>query len=336
VLRAVPGYDGIRTLGSAPPPSVASSLGGIVRYLSQHYQLNVVGVDVGACSTTLVGATAQGGFLPAMHPTAGVGMGAGATLRAAGPGNVLRWLPESLDESDLREYVLARMLRPRILPGSAREVELEHALAREAIQQALRAQGSTLLGLHPLDVVLGSGGVLSHAPLAAQAALLLLDALQPRGITSLALDVAQVAGMLGGLASLDAVAAGQIAEGDAVRVQLASAVCTAGMIPEGQPAVRVVLEHTDGRRQVLDVMQGTLACLPLPPGDRALLSLFPAPTVDVGLGTGQHARASDPLDGSLLGVVVDARGRPIALPRNEDERLARIRGWRQALGIPVP
>lgn len=333
VLRAIPGYEGLRGISRAPLAGTVSSLAGIARYLSQHYQLNVVGVDVGASSTMLVGATAQGGFMPASHPGAGVGPGAGAVLRAVGAANVLRWLPETLDEADLREYVLGRMLRRAILPASTRELEIEYALAREAIQLALRVPGSTLAGMHPVDVLLGSGGTLAHAPRPVQAALVLLDAMQPRGITSLALDVAQLGGMLGGLAAIDPTAAGQIAEGDTVRVQLASVVSTFGAVPEGQLAVRVVLEHSDGQRQTLDVAQGSMARLPLHPGERALLSLMPAPTVDVGLGPGQQARASDPLDGSLLGLIVDARGRPLVLPRGEEARVAKIREWRQALGM---
>ncbi len=333
VLRAVPGYDRVRAISSVPPTSVATSLAGAVRFLGQHYQMNVVGVDVGASSTALVGATAQGNVLPAMQPEAGVGLGLGAILRATGAASVLRWVAEPVEETELRDYVLQRMLRPGLLPSTPRELEIEHAFAREAIMLALRAPGSMLGGLQPLDVLLGTGGVLAHTPRHAQAAMILLDALQPKGITSLVLDVAQLAGMLGELGVLDAGIGGQIAEGDAVVAQLGSVVSTFGAVPEGQPAVRVSLEYGDGRRHVVDVMQGTIVRLPLHTGERALLSLFPAPTVDVGLGPGQHARASDPLDGGLLGLIVDARGRPLALPAGAEERRARLREWRAAMGI---
>jgi hypothetical protein len=64
-----------------------------------------------------------------------------------------------------------------------------------------------------------------------------------------------------------------------------------------------------------------------------MLSLFPAPTIDVGLGPGQHARASDPVEGGLLGLIVDARGRPLMLSPIDEERRERLRQWRQAMGI---
>jgi hypothetical protein len=333
VVRAIPGYSGLRGLNSNFPSAATTSLAEAAHLLGQQYQMNVVAADVGASSTTLAAATASGMVLTAVHPTAGVGPGAGAVLRAVGAINVLRWLAEPVEEAELREYVLKRMLRPRLIPSSAREVELEHALAREAIALALRAPGSTLSGLHPLDVIVGSGGTLAHAPQVAQAALVLLDALQPAGITTLTLDVAQLLGMLGSLSPAATALSMGVADGDAVVAQLGPVISTTGSVPEGQPALTVTLEYADGRRESTEVAQGAIARLPLGPGEQATLSLFPAPSVDAGLGPGQHARASDPLQGGMLGLIIDARGRPLALPRQAEERRARLLEWRRALGI---
>ncbi|HUY77858.1 MAG TPA: glutamate mutase L [Ktedonobacterales bacterium] len=332
-LLDVPGIGALRSVASAPPIASITSLSGVVRYLSQHYKMNVVGVDVGANSTALVGATVDGEFLPALHPTAGVGPGVGAILRAVGAPNVMRWLRLTTDENELREYALTRMLRPHMLPTTPRELEMEYAIAREAIRLALHGPGSRLSGLTPLDVALGTGGVFANVANPAQAALILLDALEPRGITSLVLDTAQLASMLGGAGMIAAAAAMQVAESDAVPLPLGPVISTAGDIAEGQPAVRVALAFEDGRQHVEDVAQGTLARLPLGLGERALLSLYPAPDVDVGLGPGQQARASEPIEGGALGLIVDTRGRPLRLPQSSAERIARLTEWSQALGI---
>ncbi len=332
-LRDVPGFGALRSVASAPPLASITSLSGVVRYLSQHYKMNVVGVDVGANSTALVGATAEGEFLPALHPTAGVGPGVGYILRAVGAPSVMRWLRLTTDENELREYALTRMLRPHMLPTTPRELEMEYAFAREAIRLALHGPGSRLSGLHPLDVALGTGGVFANVANPAQAALILLDALEPRGITSLVLDAAQLAAMLGSAGVIAAAAAMQVAESDAVPLPLGPVISTAGAITEGQPAVRVALDFGDGRQHVEDVVQGTLVRLPLGLGERALLSLYPAPEIDVGLGPGQQARASEPIEGGALGMVVDTRGRPLRLPQSSGERIARLTEWSHALGI---
>jgi hypothetical protein len=333
VLRRVAGFAELRGMTRLAPAATITALGGLVRFLAQHFQTTVVGVDVGASATVLTGATVRGEFLPAEDPNAGVGPGAGHVLRSVGAQSVLRWVSEPASEDELREYVLTRMLHPRRLPSSPRELQFEHALAREAIGLAMRAPGSRLAGLQSLDVVLGTGGVLAHTPHPAMAALILLDVLQPRGITSIVLDAAQLASMLGGIAGLDQTAAAEVAETDAVAVQLGTFISTVGAVAAGEPALRVVLEFPDGRQHVEDVAQGTIARLPLPPGERALLGLYPAPAVDVGLGPGQHARASEPVDGGVLGLVVDARGRPLTLPADGGERLALLTSWRRGLGL---
>lgn len=333
VLRKLPGYESLRALSTVPAVSTTTSLGGVARFLAHHFHMNVVAVDVGANATTLSGATASGDFLPAEHPQAGVGPGSGAVLRAVGAHNVLRWIASAADENEIAEHVLTRMIRPAALPTTRRELEIEHALAREAIRLASRAPGTRLNGLRPLDIIFGTGGVLAHAPNPALAALLLLDALEPQGITSLVIDTAHLATAIGNAAQLMPDLAASVAATDAVALLLGSTISTTGSVPEGQPAVRVVLEHMDGRQQVVDVLQGTIARLSLPLGERAILALYPAPSVDIGLGPGQQARGSEPVEGGVLGLIVDARGRPIALPTAPEARIARLLEWRRGMGL---
>ena len=330
VLREAPGYAALRRMVAAPPLATVTSLGGVARFLAHHFQMNVVAVDVGANSTELAGATAKGEFLPALHPTAGVGAGSGQLARAVGADSILRWIAAPIDEDDLREYILTHMLRPRLLPATPLALEIQYALAREAIRLAMHAPGTRMAGLHPMDIVLGTGGVLAHVAHPADAALVLLDGLQPRGITSLVLDSAQIAGMLGNLAMVSPDIAAALSSTDAVPLLLGSAISIHGDAPEGQLALRVVMEFLDGRQEEAEIVSGTLVRLPVAPGDRVLLSLYPAPNVDIGLGPGQHARSSEPVEGGVLGLIVDARGRPLLLPTDPETRVQQLRAWRKA------
>ena len=331
-LRPMPGYDRLRKLAATPPMATITSLGGVACFLAQHYAMNVVVVDVGASSTVLAGATSQGEFVPGSQPTMGVGPGAGNLLRAVGAENVMRWLPFALDENSLREYVLHRMLRPHTLPASPAELEIEYALAREAIRMALHAPGSRLTGLRPIDVALATGGVLANAPDPAHVALIMMDALQMHGIASLAQDTARIASLLGMAGVLAPEIASHVAELDALAAPLGPVVTTSGAAPEGEVAVYVTLEYGDGRKLAMEAAQGTLARLPLGLGERALFSLQPHPNVDIGLGPGQPARATEPIEGGALGLVIDARGRPLPLATGRDERIAQAQAWRVALG----
>jgi hypothetical protein len=145
------------------------------------------------------------------------------------------------------------------------------------------------------------------------------------------LDSAQIAGMLGNLAMVSPDIAADLSSNDAVPLLLGSAISTEGDTPEGELALRVVLEFLDGRQEVAEVTSGTLARLPVAPGERALLSLYPAPNVDIGLGPGQHARSSEPVEGGVLGLIVDARGRPLRLSSEPEIRVQQLNSWRKAL-----
>lgn len=332
VLRETPGYTRLRSM-AGPATATITSLAGVARFLAHHYKMNVAAVDVGASSTTLAGATAGGDFLPALFPQGGVGPGAGYVLRAVGAPSILRWLAVDADENMVREYVLTRILRRRMIPSTLLELELEYALAREAIRLALHAPGSRLSGLHPIDVLLATGGTLTNTPHPAYTALILLDAMQPRGITSLVQDAGRIATMLGSVAAFAPDVAAQMTENDAMPSLLGTAVSATGRPTDGQPAVRAFLEYEDGTKDSIEVAAGALARLAVPHGRRALLSLYPSPEVDVGLGPGQQARASEPVEGGALGLIIDARGRPLDLPTATPERLMRLREWRTALGI---
>ena len=79
-------------------------------------------------------------------------------------------------------------------------------------------------------------------------------------------------------------------------------------------------------------MSGSIEVIPLQANEQAFLSLFPAPTVDVGLGPGERAKAAEEIDGGLVGLIIDARGRPLAFPDDDKERQARLLQWMQTIG----
>jgi hypothetical protein len=121
-------------------------------------------------------------------------------------------------------------------------------------------------------------------------------------------------------------------ENDAVTHRIGTCVIPFGGLQPGKLAVRVGVEYSNGRQMNIDVMAGSIEVVPLRAHEQALLTLFPAPTVDVGLGPGERARAAEEIDGGLVGLIIDARGRPLVLPPSENERQARLLQWAQALG----
>lgn len=332
VIRRVPGYETLRSWSNAVPVGSSSSLSSLVRFLAQHYAMNVTAVDIGSNTTTLMMAGERGEFIPLTNTGVGVGIGLGAILQQVGMRRIVRWLPFTVSEDELRQFATNHMLHPQSLPTSQRELHLFQAFAREAIiltQDAMRGEN---FGAFEADLILATGGVLAHAPKFGQAALMLLDALQPRGVTSLVLDCTMLISQLGAVATVAPIAAVQVNENDAVMHRLGTCVVPFGDLPLGQTAVRVGVEYSNGRQVTAEVMSGSIEIIPLKLNEQALLTLYPAPTVDVGLGPGERARAAEEIDGGLVGLIIDARGRPLSFSTNENERQARLLQWMQIIG----
>ncbi|MBE3562061.1 MAG: glutamate mutase L, partial [Ktedonobacteraceae bacterium] len=332
VIQQLPGYGRLASWAASSPLATATSLSSLVRFLAQHYKMNVTAVDVGGATTTMMLAGEQGEFIPLVNTGIGVGPGIGSVLQQVGLQRIVRWLPFKVTEEEIREFVVNRMLHPQVIPSSPRELQLSQAFAREAIALIAEVAKQHYTNWPEVDLILATGGILAHAPKASQAAMILLDALQPRGVTSIVLDKAQLIPLLGAVATTAPVAAVQINENDAVTHRLGTCVVPFGGLKAGELAVRVGVEYSNGRQVSIDVMAGSIEVIPLHLNEQALLTLYPAPMVDVGLGPGERARAAEEIDGGLIGLIIDARGRPLALPADETERHARLLQWSQALG----
>ncbi len=332
MLNTLAGYHRLNGWMSAPPMATATSFSSLIRFLARQYGMNVVGVDVGGSATSVMIAGEHGEFLPSVHATAGVASGLGSILRGVGVAQVARWLSFEVSEQEIRQFVLEKMIQPHLLPYTERELEIEHALTREAILLALGQPGMELESLPNLDLILGAGGVLAHVPRYGQAALLLLDTIQPRGISSLVLDTVTLAPQLGVVAVVDPIAAVQATENDAVLQRLGTVVSAFGHAEDGEPALRLQLDYLDGRKKTLEVAYGSLEVIPLTANEQAMLTLFPSRTIDVGLGPGEQARAGEAIEGGIIGLIIDARGRPLHLPDDPAYRRAKLAQWRQAIG----
>ncbi|HZU70975.1 MAG TPA: glutamate mutase L [Ktedonobacteraceae bacterium] len=332
IIQSIPGYERMRSWSATTPVATASSLSSLVRFLAQHYAMNVTAVDVGGTNTTVMMASERGEFIPIVDTGIGIGPGIGAILQKAGPQRIARWLPFSISNEELQHYARNCMQHPQVLPANQRELHIAQAFAREAMILVLEAAGNAHLGQFEADLILATGGVLAHAPKFGQAMLMLLDALQPRGVTSIILDSTMLITQLGAVATVAPIAAVQVNENDAVAHRLGTCVVPYGTLPPGQNAIRVGVEYSNGRQVTVDVKSGSLEIIPLRINEQALLTLYPAPTVDVGLGPGERARAAEEIDGGLVGLVIDARGRPLVLPNNEAERQARLLQWMQVIG----
>jgi MutL protein len=335
----ISGFDLLRQWSGGYLMLTADAFGRVVRHLSQFYDARkgVLGVDLGASQTTI--AAAFGGDLRlTVRTDLGLGAPLPSLLRSASIDSITRWLPSEMADDLVRDYIFNKSLQPQTIPMEMDELHLEFALARQLLQTALglarpawpkgrNGRGAFLPAMEP---ILAGGGVLSRAPRPGYAALALLDSLQPTGITTLVLDPYGLTPALGAAAAVLPMVTVQVLESGSY-VSLGTVVSPLGGGRAGRPVARVKLEREGQAALEGEVRLGQLVVLPLGQGEIGRLTLRPERGFDVGFG-GYGKAGALKVSGGAVGLIIDARGRPLALPKDAGRRRELHQKWLYDIG----
>lgn len=341
-IGRLPGIEVLRNWSRMPLTPTARAFSRVVQYLWHLYNTSngVLGVDVGAANTAIV-AVFDGRPWLTIRGDLGIAFGGRQLVEECGVEAITHWLPGEMSNDEVQGLLLNKGIHPSSIPQTSGELWVEHALAREVIRATLETArpgwqtGKAQLYPHLLplcDTILLSGMVLTHAPRPGQAALVVLDALQPIGVCTLVLDVHGLAPALGNVAAIKPLAAVEVLDGAAF-ANLATVVAP---VPTGRPrrgetALGVRVTYDDGSKVSVEVRYGNLEVLPLPPGQQAVLELRPGRHFDVGLGgPGKGGKRS--VNGGLVGLIIDARGRPLRLPGDPQRRRTQMQQWLWDMG----
>lgn len=341
-LPALPGYESLRAMQPAYIGTAVDDQALMVRYLAERFERNILALDAGATHSAGI-MQAEGHFSQAILADTGLGAGAIELLQHAGVAAIGRWLPFPIEEHELRDRLLNRLLHSITLPVDLDDLLLDQALLREALRQVLEALRAARPSMR-YDLVI-AGGALAHAPRPGLAALVLLDTLPLDDDAShfavdLYLDSLSLLAAGGALAQIDADAAACLMERDGLtNGPLATVVIPHGKLEDGRPALTVELEPSRGEAQRVEILGGQIARLALRRGERGTLRILPAADVYIGGNPVGAEVVSDEaaIGGSALGVLLDARPRPLRMAEDLEERRRRMLGWLTALdALPAP
>lgn len=353
VMAQAPGYGKLMEWTGAPIMPTPGAVGQIMQTIARQQRINIIGVDIGGATTDIF-SVFEGIFNRTVSANLGMSYSVANVLSEAGVEQVMRWVPFHMEEAELRDRVKNKMIRPTTVPQLREDLQVEQAIAREALRLAhgqhrelavglkgvqtertlsdvfeQGASGGTLVDMQRLDLLVGSGGVLSHAPRRAQAAAMLVDAFQPQGVTRLAVDSIFMMPHLGVLSTVDEQAATEVFERDCL-IYLGTCVAPVGTGKEGTVCAEFELSLPEGTEAgALHV--GELLRFPLAAGQEVRLQLKPGRGWDVGAGKGQEQVVF--AHGGESGVILDGRGRPLTLASKPEDRLLQISTWNRALDL---
>jgi uncharacterized protein (TIGR01319 family) len=349
VMQQAPGYGKLMTWTSAGIMSTPNAVGKIIQTIAEQEGINVLAVDIGGATTDVFSVFA-GDFTRTVSANLGMSYSICNVLAEAGLGNIRRWVPFETDEEYVREQLRNKMIRPTTIPQTIEDLYIEQAVAREALRLAFDhhkslareltgvqqtrtigealsqgATGKSLVRMMDLDMIVGSGGVLSHAPRREQSALMMLDAYQPEGVTMLAVDSIFMMPQLGILSTVMPEAASQVFKRDCL-IKLGSVIAPVGNGSEGRHACTIVM---NGER--IEIPFGTIKVIPLAEGEKRQVEIEPGRGFDAGSGKNKTHTAE--VEGGIVGMIIDARGRPLNLPSDTGKRVAKARESLKAFGL---
>jgi hypothetical protein len=312
-----------------------TAFGKLVRFLSRVYDpaKGVLGIDVGS-SATSIAAAFSGDLILRVYPKFGLGECLAGLLNYTSLEEITRWLSVEVTDAEVRDYLFNKAVHPSSIPANAEELSIEQAVARQVMQLAVkkvmknfpRRAARSGVGLLPwFEPILATGNVLTNAPTRGQTLLMLLDALQPTGVITFALDQNMISSALGAAAAVNPALTVQVLESGSF-LNLGTVISPVGNANYGTSCLRVRVTYETGNTANLDIKFGALEVIQMPIGQNANLHLQPLHRFDVGMG-GPGRGGNVKVVGGSLGVIIDARGRPLRLPDDPVRRRELNKKW---------
>ena len=324
VIIHSPGYTKLAEWTDERIVPSQAMVGKMLYEYAQQQGVNLLAVDIGG-DTTDVYSVYNGVFNRSLNAGIGLTYGIGNIVKEAGIDNVLRWLSSSFEERNVRNIIGNMMIKPHEKITSE-ERRIQAAIAREAIKLgvtghkaiAQRLKGvvtertlsdmfeqalePTLLNMMKTQLVVGKGDAFKNQTIE-DSTMILLDALQPEGVTELYLDPENMAAPLGNLVDHDRLTALGL-YGDSLEF-IGTCIAPRGELKTEKDALRIDFEDAD----VSHVFKyGELTVVPIKSTEIVEAQIVPY-RLDVGAGRGKLIKRN--IRAGKLGLIVDTRGRPM-------------------------
>lgn len=354
VMSHAPGYPQLMEWTDLDILPTPAGEGMAMQLIAKVERKNVLGVGLGG-ATTNVYSIFDGRFVRSVSANLGMSYSISNVLREAGTENIIRWIPFDLDQAELVDMLRNKMIRPTTIPHALDSLVVEHAVAREALRLGLqhhktiatRLKGAklarrmvgemmeyrlkaTYIDMMKIGIISGTGGLLSHAPRRAQSLLVLTDALLPEGVTKLYQDSVFMMPHLGVLSTAFPDIAWNVFDKDCL-VRLGTVIAPKGVAEMGEKALNVEMDLPDGRTYENELAFGEIVRVPL--GERETAKAVLTPEGDLDLGAGPEKPLQTTIEGGVVGVVIDTRGRPLTVPADKEEKRKTLLKWFRSLDL---
>ena len=353
VMSHAPGYNNLMKWTDIDIMPTPAGEGMAIQLIANTFNQNVMGVGLGG-ATTNVYSIFEGRFVRSVSANLGMSYSVTNVMKEAGIENIMRWIPFNLDTEEVASRLMNKMIRPTTIPQTLEDLIVEHSVAREALRLGLQhhrtiatrlkgiqiertisdmfeqAVADSYIEMMNIDICAGTGGLLSHAPRRIQSMLILTDAWLTEGITRMMQDSVFMMPHLGVVSTVYRDAAWSIFDKDCL-VRLGTSIAASGQEKFGESVMDLTIEMPNGDVLEEKMNLGDLKLIPLTAEQEAKVHVEPANQYDVGAGPGQELDAV--VQGGVAGLLLDARGRPLYFPTDDQKRKDMLLKWFKAVDL---
>jgi uncharacterized protein (TIGR01319 family) len=341
VMKMAPGYERLSENVSAPILPTPGAIFELLRKYTEGKDLNALSIDIGG-ATTDVFSSYDGEVTRTVSANLGMSYSLLQAIHRVGIDRVLRWIPLEISKGVLLDTAANKMVSPVTISKEKMGIEMEGAVAKEIIRIALEDHkklaeseeivdkitvavrgkdakmkewniGRTPLDPLHIDMIIGSGGILSHGS-REKTFEIMVDGFDPQGITEFYVDSVFMMPHLGVLASVNPGLALELFERECL-VPLATVISPVGRDKKGKVACTLVVGNRTIKARVGEFIR-------IPNGETEI-EVRPMRRFDIGAGRGVGLKRT--VRSSILGIFFDLRERPLNPERK------RIAEWRKII-----
>jgi len=158
---------------------------------------------------------------------------------------------------------------------------------------------------------------------------MIIDGFRPEGITMLTVDSIFMMPQLGVLSTVNQQAATEVFEKDCL-IRLGTCVSPVGLGKTGSTCMTYEITLPNGEVKKGDLKFGEMQLIRCPLNKFASAKLNPARGFSLVALSGE---VETKLEGGVVGIILDGRGRPLNLPADKQERIEAIQRWNKALEL---
>jgi uncharacterized protein (TIGR01319 family) len=329
VMKRAPGYNNILKKFSSPILPTPAAVFELLKKYSKQKGKNILAFDIGG-ATTDVFSTYNNITVRTVSANLGMSYSLLQSIDRIGLPNITKWISKDISSEEILNIAANKMINPTSLPSHKMEKEFETAVAKEILHlsfvdhkklaqyrydmdmftEKLKGKntkekefsaGKSVLDTLNIDMVIGSGGILSHQELMTTFEVM-LDSLFVKGITEFYVDSEFMIPHLGVLTSVNPALGLELFERECL-IHLGTVLSANGEDKAGNIAFTLKENNNIYKIRVGDFLKI--------PNNSEELSVEVKPTKKFDVGNGPGKPIIRNIKNGVFGIICDMREKPM-------------------------